>query len=92
MALEDLLALLPDNTEGAITAADMRTIVTALYEELAGFPVSAPTAGVLRVDDATSLEVARAAGATTLILRDSEGTRYDIGISLLGEVYAAPAS
>lgn len=29
--LDDLLALLPDNTSGEITAADMRTIVTDLY-------------------------------------------------------------
>lgn len=30
-ALDDLLALLPDNSTGDISAADMRTIVTALY-------------------------------------------------------------
>ena len=31
MALSDLLDLLPDNTSGEISPADMRTIVTALY-------------------------------------------------------------
>jgi hypothetical protein len=30
--LEELLALLPDNTTGDISAADMRTIVTNLYD------------------------------------------------------------
>ena len=33
MTLDDLLALLPDNTTGAISAADMRTIVTELYND-----------------------------------------------------------
>ena len=33
MALADLLALLPDNTTGDISPADMRTIVTALYND-----------------------------------------------------------
>ena len=31
MSLSDLIALLPDNTTGAITAGNMRTIVTELY-------------------------------------------------------------
>lgn len=31
MTLEELLALLPDNGTGEISAADMRTIVTELY-------------------------------------------------------------
>jgi hypothetical protein len=31
MTLDELLALLPDNTSGEITAADLRTIVTELY-------------------------------------------------------------
>ena len=31
MTLDDLLALLPDNSTGEISAADMRTIVTDLY-------------------------------------------------------------
>jgi Ca2+-binding EF-hand superfamily protein len=31
MTLEELLALLPDNTTGEISAADMRTIVTELW-------------------------------------------------------------
>jgi hypothetical protein len=31
MTLDELLALLPDNNTGAITPADMRTIVTELY-------------------------------------------------------------
>ena len=31
MKLDDLLALLPDNTTGEISPADMRTIVTSLY-------------------------------------------------------------
>ena len=33
MTLDDLLALLPDNTTGAISPADMRTIVTELYND-----------------------------------------------------------
>jgi hypothetical protein len=33
VALADLLALLPDNTTGDISPADMRTIVTALYND-----------------------------------------------------------
>ena len=33
MALADLLALLPDNTTGDISPADLRTIVTALYND-----------------------------------------------------------
>ena len=33
MTLDDLLALLPDNTTGQISAADMRTIVTELYND-----------------------------------------------------------
>ena len=33
MTLDDLQALLPDNTTGAISAADMRTIVTELYND-----------------------------------------------------------
>jgi hypothetical protein len=31
VTLEELLALLPDNTTGDIDAADMRTVVTELY-------------------------------------------------------------
>lgn len=34
MDLDDLLALLPDNTTGAIDASDLRTIVTELYERI----------------------------------------------------------
>jgi hypothetical protein len=33
LTLDELLALLPDNTTGQITAADMRTIVTELYTD-----------------------------------------------------------
>ena len=33
MTLDDLLALLPDNSSGAISPADMRTIVTELYND-----------------------------------------------------------
>jgi hypothetical protein len=33
MTLDQLLALLPDNTTGQISAADMRTIVTELYND-----------------------------------------------------------
>jgi hypothetical protein len=33
MNLDDMLALLPDNTTGAITPADMRAIVTELYND-----------------------------------------------------------
>ena len=33
MNLDQLLALLPDNSTGAISAADMRTIVTELYND-----------------------------------------------------------
>jgi hypothetical protein len=33
MTLSDLLALLPDNTSGEISPADMRTIVTELYND-----------------------------------------------------------
>jgi hypothetical protein len=33
MNLNDMLALLPDNTTGAITPADMRAIVTELYND-----------------------------------------------------------
>ena len=32
MTLDELLALLPDNNTGQISAADMRSIVTALYD------------------------------------------------------------
>lgn len=32
MSLEDMLALLPDNHEGAIDAADLRVVVTELYQ------------------------------------------------------------
>jgi hypothetical protein len=32
VTLEEMLALLPDNTAGEISPADMRTIVTGLYE------------------------------------------------------------
>ena len=32
MTLDELLALLPDNDSGQISAADMRTIITALYD------------------------------------------------------------
>jgi|SRR5262245_11597715 len=35
MTLDDLLALLPDNTVGDISAADMRTIVTELWNQTA---------------------------------------------------------
>lgn len=35
MTLEELLALLPDNDTGAIDAADLRTIVTDLYGQIA---------------------------------------------------------
>lgn len=34
MTLDDLLALLPDNDTGAISAADMRTVVTGLWERI----------------------------------------------------------
>ena len=33
MTLDDLLALLPDNSSGAISPADMRTVVTELYND-----------------------------------------------------------
>jgi hypothetical protein len=33
MTLDEMLALLPDNTTGEISAADMRTIVTDLFEK-----------------------------------------------------------
>lgn len=35
MTLEELLALLPDNTTGQIDAADLRTIVTELFDKTA---------------------------------------------------------
>lgn len=35
MTLDDLLALLPDNTSGAIDAADLRTVVTELWNKAA---------------------------------------------------------
>ena len=34
MTLEELLALLPDNTTGQITAADLRAVVTELYNRI----------------------------------------------------------
>lgn len=33
-ALDDLLALFPDNTSGAISAADLRTAITALWDRV----------------------------------------------------------
>ena len=35
MTLEELLALLPDNTTGEIDAADLRTVVTELFNKTA---------------------------------------------------------
>lgn len=32
MTLEEMLALLPDNDQGAISAEDMRTIITGLFD------------------------------------------------------------
>jgi hypothetical protein len=42
VTLDDLLALLPDNDTGAIDAADLRTIVTELWQQTA--------AGLLQVN------------------------------------------
>lgn len=42
--LDDMLALLPDNTSGDISAADMRTIVTDLFNETeTKAPIASPT-------------------------------------------------
>jgi hypothetical protein len=59
MTLDDLLALLPDNTSGEISAADLRTIVTELWNYTAS--VQATLNGVV-VNSVPALE-ARSAKA-----------------------------
>ena len=58
MTLDDLLALLPDNSSGQISPADMRTIVTELYND-----ANPPYANVVNQGPAT---LAAAAGWTAV--------------------------
>jgi hypothetical protein len=58
VTLDDLLALLPDNTSGMISPADMRTIVTELYTD-----ANPPYANVVNQGPAT---LAVAAGWTAV--------------------------
>src|SRR5262245_60262982 len=54
MTLDELLALLPDNTTGEIDAADLRTIVTELFNK---------TAAVQTEADANSASIVNVEGA-----------------------------
>jgi hypothetical protein len=56
VTLDDLLALLPDNTSGDIAAADMRTIVTELWNQGAGVQAAGQAAYVSLDDRVAALE------------------------------------
>jgi len=64
MKLIDMLELLPNNDVGEISAADLRTIVAALYDQIA---VVAGQPGVLILDTVAPVPVGTPIG--TLVVR-----------------------
>src|SRR5215204_1236659 len=92
MTLEELLALLPDNDTGAIDAADLRTVVTELWQVantqalmfVYDYATSAaPTAGKVNIEwalSATELNVSEQTGEggmlPTALIDATEGNRF----------------
>lgn len=84
--LDDLLALLPDNTSGDISAADLRTIVTELYNDANTRSESyaydfttdvTPATGKVATDQGWQMSV------TTLLLNETTGDGMVFPIVLL---------
>lgn len=86
MTLDDLLALLPDNSSGQISAADLRTVVTELwaqarqaaetlaYQWAAGS--TAPTSGRISTDTWSS-------SATLVYINETAGDGQVLGFAAL---------
>lgn len=88
--LEELLELLPDNTTGEIDAADLREIVTALWEKIEALPISGGDDGEVTVEG-VALNVRNPSdGASTLTLTSFDGTVHTISVSNDGDIVVAP--
>lgn len=84
MSLDTLLALFPDNTSGQISAADVRAVVSGLWDEPTFTPEGFGAVGDDSTDDTSSLQdaldaVAAAGGGTVRLAAD---TTYRITAAL----------
>jgi hypothetical protein len=71
LTLDELLALLPDNTTGEIAAADMRTIVTELWNYTVEVQGDLNTAAVTAANEATAAQATAQSAYTSLDQRVS---------------------
>jgi hypothetical protein len=80
--LDELLALLPDNTTGQISAADMRTIVTDLYQAAHPLYLDRVNQGPVTLPAAASWANIPTSVAQTLTFTDTTVAQMCISVNL----------